>query len=52
MSAHSDENVCGITRKGVITVPQLHLDPDRALPPDPATRELARTVYAATGSCR
>ena len=31
-------------------MPQLHLDPDRALPPDPATRELARTVYAATRS--
>ncbi|MEV4140581.1 glucuronate isomerase [Dactylosporangium sp. NPDC049742] len=31
-------------------MPQLHLDPDRALPPDPTTRELARTVYAATRS--
>ncbi|GAA3219395.1 glucuronate isomerase [Dactylosporangium siamense] len=35
---------------GANTVPQLHLDPDRALPPDPATRELARTVYAQTRS--
>jgi glucuronate isomerase len=29
-------------------VPQLRLDPDRALPPDPVTRDIARTVYAAT----
>ena len=43
-AAHSDENVCGINRKGVITVPQLHLDPDRALPPDPATDAAATSV--------
>ncbi|MEV0129249.1 glucuronate isomerase [Dactylosporangium sp. NPDC050688] len=29
-------------------MPQLHLDPDRTFPPDPVTRQLARTVYAAT----
>jgi glucuronate isomerase len=29
---------------------QLRLDADRALPPDPATREPARTIYAATRS--